>query len=104
MRTDVLGVRVRALTLAEQRDLRVPIGLMVLGTKPGTIAHGMGVMPGDVLLRLDGQALRHPQEITDRFEARAETDPVALIWLDDLRQRQEVTWEPDAKPGRSGGD
>ena len=35
-----------------------------------------------------------PQEISDRFESRAHQDPLVLIWLDDLRQRQVITWEP----------
>lgn len=45
-------------------------GLMVAGLAPGAPAEAAGLLPGDILLALDGQATTHPRAVARSLAAR----------------------------------
>jgi hypothetical protein len=93
--TDRLGVIVQPLSAERARELGlVGVGLVVERSVPETYAHLLGVGAGDVLVELDGTALRSAADIERVMRARAADDELRLVWLDQLGQRQEKTWKP----------
>lgn len=60
-RTPTLGVTLRPVGVREGSTLRA--GLLVLGVAPGSPAEAGGILPGDVLLSLDGAALDGPGDL-----------------------------------------
>lgn len=97
--TDRLGVVVRPVGAERAKELGLQeTGLLVERTVPGTYAHLLGVLPGDVLLELDGTALVTGEDIERSMHTRRPEAPLTLEWLDELGQRQHKTWQPsDAK-------
>jgi hypothetical protein len=97
--TDRLGVIVHPLQSARARalGLEAGVGLEVERTYPGTYAQLLGVGAGSVLIALDGLELAAAEDIERAMAARKESDPLRLVWLDELGQRQERTWQPGAR-------
>ncbi|MSR62686.1 MAG: PDZ domain-containing protein [Planctomycetes bacterium] len=97
--TNRLGVVVFELGAETARELGLAegLGLVVQQTSPGTYAHLLGVGTGDVLVELDGRPLRDPSDIEQAMRARKSEDPLTLVWIDELGQRQEKTWRPQDK-------
>lgn len=91
MITDRLGVIVRNPVPAGGEPKS---GLLVERTYPETYAHLLGVRAGNVLLELDGTPLAAVADIEQVMSARGPDDPLTLVWLDELGQRQEKTWRP----------
>jgi hypothetical protein len=103
--TDRLGVIVTPLAPARAQELGLerdgePYGLRVERAFRETYAHVLGVRTGDVLLELDGHALRTGDEIARIMAARSPDDPLTLTWLDELGQRQVRSWRPERRGGR----
>lgn len=98
VRTDVLGVKPLPLTPEHAAELALEpgVGLYVVSTYPGTIAHLLGVRSGHVLLELNDQPLRTDADITTVMRARAPEGELTLLWIDELGQRQTKTWRPPA--------
>lgn len=102
LRTDVLGVKPVPVTPehAAELGLEKGVGLFVVSTYPGTIAHVLGVRAGDVLLELNGATIRTDADITAAMQARAPADALTLVWVDVLGQRQTKTWRPEEETQR----
>jgi S1-C subfamily serine protease len=58
-------------------DAERRFGLLILDTEPGSAADRAGLMTGDVLLAVEGQAITEPDDLSDALE----TQPVSLEWL-----------------------
>ena len=92
--TDRLGVIVRPLDPARAEVHSLEQGLLVERTYPETYAQLLGVGAGGILLELDGVPLREVADIERALRTRKAGDPLRLIWLDELGQRQDRTWRP----------
>ena len=94
--TDRLGVIVQVVGDARARELGLANqGLVVERAYPHTYAHLLGVKAGDVLIELDEVPLQRPEDIEKVMGAREPDDELTLVWLDELGQRREKTWQPD---------
>ena len=72
--TEKLGVRVR-------RRAEGP-GLVILDAVPGTIAHRIGLAPGDVLLEVDGRPLVAEDDVSVAMAAWDRARELEVVWLD----------------------
>jgi hypothetical protein len=95
--TDRLGVIVRPLDDARAQELALreqgaSYGLVVERAYPETYAQLLGVASGDILLELNSVRLRSGDDIERVMRARASGDPLTLIYLDALAQRQVRSW------------
>ncbi|MEM7310479.1 MAG: PDZ domain-containing protein [Planctomycetota bacterium] len=93
LRTDVLGVAVRSIESAEGAT-GASHGLYVLSTAPGTIAQLLGILPGDVLLRVNGKQLKTEADLTEALAERPEDGSVETVWRDALGRRRSGIWRP----------
>lgn len=94
--TDRLGVIVQPIDATRAQELGlVEQGLRVERTYPETYAQLLGVGAGSILLELDGRKLATAADIENAMRARGPDDPLRLVWLDELGQRQEKTWKVD---------
>lgn len=100
--TDKLGVIVTPLAAEGARKLSLEpgLGLEVARVLPESFAALLGVVPGDVLLELDGVALRTADDIERAMKARGKDADLALSWIDGLARRQEKTWKAPAPAPR----
>jgi serine protease Do len=76
--TGVLGMQLRELTPAQKKQLGVSHGVLVdaVGEGPG---HKAGIRPGDVLLQIQGQAIRSVKELRDRVAQLPRHKPVPVL-------------------------
>jgi hypothetical protein len=104
LRTDKLGVRVGGVSpeLAGELGLEEGVGLQVHSAVPGMIAHRLQIGPGDILIQLDDTLLRTPDDISDALSRRAAKDPMKLVWINGLGEKQTRTWTPDGVPAAEG--
>jgi len=84
-RTDVLGVMVR------EDDAG---GLLVQRVLPGTIAAGVGLVPGDRITSVRGQHVERVADVKAALSGRAADEEVAVEWIDAGRQPRSATWKP----------
>ncbi len=100
VRTDVLGVMVKPLGAERSRHLGLEegLGLVVVSVYPGSYAHLLGVSAGDVLVELDGTALRTDEDIERAMRAREQGAELTLVWIDALGQRRSRTWQAQDAP------
>lgn len=98
-RTDILGVVWSKPEPKVVDDAKVAsgVGLKVDSVQPGTIAQTLGVRPGDVLLELNGTALKDGEDVRRVLRERARDADVVLVLLDGKGQRHTLTWKPDAR-------
>lgn len=73
VRRGYLGVRL--LAREQQPD---SVGILVHGVVPGSPAEKAGIREGDLILALEGEYVRSPEELTFRIRAMRPGDPVAL--------------------------
>jgi serine protease Do len=85
-----LGVRIQDLTpaLAESFGLKDTRGALVVDVEPNSPADRAGLQRGDILLRLDDQAVAGAQELTRQVAA---IPPGSLVTVELLRNRQKKT-------------
>ncbi len=62
----------------DELALSQEIGLMVVETTPGSPARAAGLIPGDILVRLDGYALDRPRALLHALVSRTPGDQVSL--------------------------
>ena len=85
-----LGVGGSALTpaIAQHFDLGVDQGVLVQEVEPGSPADGEGLVPGDVLVELDGEPLARVEDLLTVLRRHAPGDEVALAWFRDGERRE----------------
>lgn len=93
-RTDILGVLYTkpSAEVRERRQLEEGVGLEVERTEPGTIAAALGVQAGDVLVALNGRALKDREDVVGALRDRKAGEPVKLELVDAKGRRQTLTW------------
>ena len=89
VRTDVLGVNTRAANKAEGGK-----GLLVRSTESGTPAPLLGIVPGDILLELNGVTLSQVEDITRALALRGEDERIQAVWRDGEGRKRTGTWQP----------
>lgn len=68
----MLGVQVQAIDSTMRRQFNIPAdvqGVVVVNTLPGSFAERSGIRVGSVIERIDGQAIRTPEELTRAVQA-----------------------------------
>jgi hypothetical protein len=99
--TEVLGVYARELGAgeAEARSLAPDgPGLYVLRVQPGTMAHGLGLMSGDVLLEVNEVEVCERDDIRRGLEARGPDGAVNVRWVDVFGRERARTWQGTGEP------
>lgn len=93
-RTDILGVLYTKPSeeVRERRNLDDGVGLEVERTEPGTIASALGVQNGDVLIALNGRALKDRADVVAALKERKDGEPVKLELVDAKGRRHTLTW------------
>ena len=76
--TAFLGVEVSAFS----RGFSSVTGAVVVGVWSGTPAESAGLVPGDVIVSVNGQSVSTPTELTTMLQALLPGDSVQLGWLD----------------------
>ena len=66
-------------------------GLLLAGVQPGSPAARAGIGRGDVLLSLNGTAIRSSSQLVSLLLRFRPGDPVRLAWTDELGERQTAT-------------
>jgi len=90
LRTDILGVY-----LTEPAESASSgAGLVVERTLPGTIAHSLGLEPGDRLLTINGRALETRADVALALAERGQDEALEVELLDAAGERQDLTWRP----------
>jgi serine protease Do len=74
----MLGMQLRELTAAQKKQLGVNHGVLVDAVSDGP-AHKAGIRPGDVLLQIQGQAIRSVKELRDRVAQLPHHKPVPVL-------------------------
>ena len=89
-----LGVEIQDVTpeLAESFRMRRPQGILVAGVLKDGPAHQAGLRPGDVILSIDGDAVKDAQEAMNRIAA---ITPGTTVSLEILRQGRRLTLEAE---------
>lgn len=106
IRTDVLGVYPRRPTAeeAQRLGLEEDTGLLVVRVEPMTIAHAIGLAPGDVVLEVNGAPITRIEDISGALAARPESGEVTVTWVDGFGRRRSGTWRPTASETGSDAD
>ncbi|MBE6983466.1 MAG: PDZ domain-containing protein [Ruminococcaceae bacterium] len=73
----VIGITCQSISAFCEKYYELPPGLYILQVEKGSPAQRQGVLPGDVLVRVNGQALRLPSSLQNVFDMSA-GKPVAL--------------------------
>lgn len=100
-RSSMLGVEAESLTSQLAEFFGVKEGVLVRAVLKGTPAEKAGVKAGDVITKVDGEAVRTPNQIAARLRSLREkrTFPLTVV-----RNRQEitvtVTLEAERREGR----
>ncbi len=99
VRTDILGVRVGAVSpeRAEELGLDEGQGLYVASAYPGTIAHILGIGPGAVLLEVNGLPVASADDITTALAKRADESLVTVVWIDTVDEKHTRSWRAGGK-------
>lgn len=99
MRTDVLGVRVGTPTAEERTAAKVDdgVGLKVESVQPGTIASKIGVEKGDMVVDLNGRAVKSVEDVRSVLGARKNGEDVAVTVVDEQGQKRVLTWRASSE-------
>ena len=98
--TGYLGVTTVEITpdLRFQQSLQVDTGAYVLGTLADGPAEGAGIGEGDVIVSVDGQAVRSPEDLGDVLDELRPGDQVAVEIVDSGGETRTVEVELAARP------
>jgi len=95
VRTDVLGVHVQRVQTGTRRGADQRPGLVVALVQKNSIAAHMQLASGDVLLRVNGQAIYLPEDISKAMASQPRSEPITVNWIDQSQIIQTATWTPD---------
>ena len=98
-RTDILGVVIREPSDEENASAKLEdgVGLAVESVQAGTIADAIGVQAGDILIELNGRALKGRDDVREVLGQRASDEDVKLTLVDAKGKRTTLTWRADDK-------
>src|SRR5690606_21355583 len=84
-----LGVMIRDVNsqLAKERKLSVNAGVLVDSVMSKSAAGAAGVVPGDVVIAVDGQRIQQSNELQERVARKRPGDDVVLTLVRDGRER-----------------
>ena len=84
-----LGIRYQMITpeLAEEKDLDVDRGALVVAVEPGSPADRAGLREGDVITAVDGQAVDEDHPLGERIREHEAGDQVELTVVREGRKR-----------------
>lgn len=74
----IVGITCQSISMFCQQYYELPAGIYILQVEKGSPADAQGVLPGDVLIRANGEALRLPSALQQLFESPADKTPVKL--------------------------
>jgi len=96
VRTDVLGVFVRAATASERSSLGLKggVGVAVEKVLANSIAESMGLRPGQILVRLNGHTLEHADDIPLGLALQKENGEVRVTVVDRWGRERSRAWSP----------
>jgi hypothetical protein len=99
MRKDVLGVRVSTPTDQDRSSAKLDagVGLKVESVQPGTIASRIGVQPGDLVVDINGHAVKSVDDVRSTLGARKDGEDVAVTVVDDQGQKRVLTWRASSE-------
>jgi serine protease Do len=75
----VLGMQLRDLTVAQQKQLGVSQGVLVDQLSAEGPAYRAGVRPGDVILQIQGRAVRSSSELGELVQKLPHNKPVPVL-------------------------
>jgi hypothetical protein len=98
-RMDILGIEYQPPPpeTVESLELEPGVGLFVLRTVPGTIAHVLGIKRGDVLIELNKNKLLSGDDVTRVLRERAPEAEVVVKLVDAKGQERTLTWKPSER-------
>jgi S1-C subfamily serine protease len=98
--TGYLGVSTAAITsdLRFQQDLSVDTGAYVVGTLADGPADDVGIGEGDVIVSVDGRAVRSPEDLGTVLDSLAPGDTVSVELVEDGGESRTVEVELAARP------
>jgi serine protease Do len=98
--TGYLGVSTAAITsdLRFQQDLSVDSGAYVVGTLADGPADDVGIGEGDVIVSVDGRAVRSPEDLGTVLDSLAPGDTVSVELVEDGGDSRTVEVELAARP------
>jgi len=68
-----------------------PEGVLVAEVMPGSPAASAGVVPGDVLTEVDGQAATSPDQVSGLIKKRRAGEKLNFSWIDESDRRRNAT-------------
>jgi len=83
----VAGARLESVTEGLGRALGTQYGVLVLRSAPGTPAFDSGLRDGDVILKVNGDAVRSVRDLREAIQGVDGEDGVKLIVLREKKQR-----------------
>jgi hypothetical protein len=96
VRTDKLGVEVRAITATERAflGLEAGVGVVVDKVAPNTIASSLGLRPGLALVKVNDHPLKVADDIQVGLEQRGEGGEVRVMLVDRFGRVRSRAWSP----------
>jgi hypothetical protein len=95
-RTDILGIRMQEPGdwNTERPGVGADEGLLVFEVVPGTIAAGLGIEPGEVLVELNGRKVSRASDVASVLRDRRADQGVTAILVDEDGVRVTRRWMP----------
>lgn len=95
-----LGISAYDLTpgLAMQENLRIVKGVVVETVEPGSPAQKGGILPGDVITKIDGHRILGVHELVDYIRReKPNTIILVVVWRNGIKRRLRVKLEPSGQ-------
>jgi hypothetical protein len=99
MRTDVLGVQVSVPSDDDRKEAKVDdgVGLKVESVQPGTIASKIGLQRGDLVVDVNGHAVKSVEDVHETLHSRKGGEDVVVTVVDDSGQKRVLTWRASSE-------
>lgn len=94
----VLGIRCSPIGAQQAEELGVEDahGLAVASVEPGSLAERLGIRAGDVLVELDGTAIRETADVAKVLRERKESDELRASVIDGKKRTRNLKYTPPA--------